>query len=130
MIRQFFLNKVTIICAMIFMMGCSTDSVTNDMVIEETALDKRRPILLADGTIEVLIEYVEGTSDSLKNEIRTEYRLLLLISDIVQCEEDDKETWTVESARIPGPLADTSSDEPLRQAIQNVTYFANCKPRN
>ncbi len=131
MIRQFFMNKVTIICTMIFMVGCSSDSVTNDTIIEKTTVEKRRSYLEIDedGRMEILIVYVEGTPESVKNEVRVLYRQLLLISDIVQCEEDDKETWST-VARMPNPLTDTSSDEPLREVIQQVIFNANCDNDN
>ncbi|WP_405206777.1 hypothetical protein [Aquimarina sp. LLG6339-5] len=130
MIRQFFLNKVTIICTMVLMAGCTSDSVTNDITIEETTEAKWKPYIDIDGKMEVLIVYVEGTPESVKNEVRELYKELLLISDIVQCEDDDKETWTVEAARMPGPLTDTSSDEPLREAIQYVIFNTNCDKSN
>ncbi|MFD2562483.1 hypothetical protein [Aquimarina rubra] len=130
MIRQFFINKVTIICAMIFMVGCTSDPVTNDITIEETTEVKWRPYIDEEGRMEVLIIYVEGTPESVKNEVRVHYRGLLLISDIVECEDEDTETWTVEAARMPGPLTDTSSDEPLREAIQHVIFNTNCDKSN
>ncbi|WP_299216844.1 hypothetical protein [uncultured Aquimarina sp.] len=125
------MNKVTIICTMIFMVGCSSDSVTNDTIIEKTTVEKRRSYLEIDedGRMEILIVYVEGTPESVKNEVRVLYRQLLLISDIVQCEEDDKETWST-VARMPNPLTDTSSDEPLREVIQQVIFNANCDNDN
>ncbi|WP_378173577.1 hypothetical protein [Aquimarina sp. SS2-1] len=130
MIRQFFLNKVTIICAMIFIVGCTSDPVANDITIEETIEGKWRPYIDEEGRMEVLIIYVAGTPESVKNQVRVHYRGLLLISDMVQCEDEDTETWTVEAARMPAPLVGSTSDEPLREVIKQVIFNKNCDNYN
>jgi len=74
MIRQFFLNKVTIICTMICIIGCSTDSAIDDFNLEESGLEKQ--ILNSDTTISLLpitVVYKKGTTEFQKSNIRSQY---------------------------------------------------------
>ncbi|WP_299436996.1 hypothetical protein [uncultured Aquimarina sp.] len=126
MIRQFFLNKVTIICTMICMIGCSTDSVTDDSSLEELNEEKRRPTVIVDKTMEVLIIYVRGTDEDTKRELREKYRKSRLLLDVQLCDLDGVETWTLDpieyDKKRPKPDLDTDN-EPVDKALLSVNCY-------
>jgi len=129
MIRQFFVNKVTIICTMIFMVSCSTDSVKDDADIEEIVTKKVSPSIKTNDTIEVLIEWRQGTSERHKNRIRKNYRKKRILLQWEGCDikgNEDVEVWLIDfSVYImyrPAPLTD-----PDKEDMDRVTFYANCK---
>lgn len=130
MIRHFFLNKVTFFCAMIFIVGCSSDSVTDDMMIEETATEKRRPVFMAYETTEMLIEYVKGTSEMEKNVIRNSYIDTGLLLGWTVCDingTDDIETWIFNSEMYQNkkpPKVDPGDDN---EPVSRASVDSNCE---
>ncbi|MDH7445723.1 hypothetical protein [Aquimarina sp. 2201CG14-23] len=121
--RQFFVNKVTIICTMFFMVGCSTDPVTNDVVANEVTIEKNRSLIEDDKTIEILIVYAKGTDERTKERIRQQYIDIRLLLNVEQCEFEDVETWIFDLIKYNKgkPKRNPQSDnEPVTKA-----YFDN-----
>ncbi|WP_298316248.1 hypothetical protein [uncultured Aquimarina sp.] len=135
MIRQFFLNKVTIVCCTIFfMIGCSSDNIPSSE--NEELNDKRlRPIIVADTMMEVLIEYTEGISEDDKRKTRIKYintGLLLGLQDCKIDNNNDVEVWIVDAIMYhsykPGPIQHSNDDDVDRfLIIKEVTINANCE---
>lgn len=123
MIRKFFVNKVTIICAMIFVISCSTDSTSNDVVIEESSIEKRGTRIETDKTISILIVYAKGTDERTKEKIRQQYIDIRLLLDVERCDFEDVETWIFDLIKYNKgkPKRNPQSDnEPVTKA-----YFDN-----
>ncbi len=127
--RSIFLNKVLVICSFLCFVSCTQDSDISDNVTEKID-EKRRPrVVDIDKTMEVLIEFKQGTSEYVKRKKRHNYSNTGLLLSWVQCEiedNDDVETWIVDAMIFhsykPGPIQHSNDDD-----VDRVTLNANCK---
>jgi len=124
--RSFFLNKIALLCSFLFIVGCSSDAIVNEENIPEA--DAKKGIRGAD-TMEVLIEFVKGTPENRKQDIRNNYIKTGLLLEWKKCKiknNDDVEVWLIDFplyvAFRPAPFTD-----PDKEDMDKVTLNANCK---
>ncbi len=123
----FFLNKVLMVCAFLCVIGCTQDTglPENDVI---NAIKTKKGLRI-DETMEVLVEFVEGTPESNKRRIRDNYTSIGLLLDWQLCNirgTTDVEVWIIDlevyMAYRPAPLTETENED-----MDKVTLYANCK---
>lgn len=109
---------VTICSAILF--GCTSENIQDEN--QEYNLTKR----LSVETTNVLIEYVAGTREAIKDSIRNEYFNSGLLVRWNSCELTDVEVWEVNTLIFfkgkPKAIIDADNED-----VDKATIYATCK---
>ncbi len=127
--KGIFLYRIMlVVCAMACFVSCTHDIDIPNNATEEIN-EKRGPRADIGKTMEVLIEFKQGTAEYVKRKIRSNYTDTGLLLDWEKCEikdNDQVEVWILNfeiyAAYRPAPLND-----PDKEDMERVTLNANCK---
>ncbi|MBW1298738.1 hypothetical protein [Aquimarina litoralis] len=108
-----------VICSVI-LFGCSVDNITEEN--QEYDFTKRMSV----ETTNVLIEYVSGTRDAVKDSIRNNYFNSGLLVRWNSCDIKDVEVWEVNTLIFfkgkPKAIIDADNEE-----VDKATVYATCE---